>query len=182
MKTMLLRSCVAAALAALIPCAHALDLMPHGLSAQVSKGDRSVDMAGVGLTWDWDWERLRRAEVTLHTELLLNYWHAPAMAGGHDTIWQVALVPTLRMQLGRGASPWFAEVGVGPSYMNKLLNTPDRQFSTRWNFYDVLGGGYLFGDHRQHEVGVRLVHISNLGIKKPNPGQNFLQLRYVAHF
>jgi hypothetical protein len=182
MKTMLLRTCVAASLAALIPCAHAMDLMPHGISAQVSDGTRDVKMAGVGLTWDWDWERLRRAEVTAHTELLVNGWRAPGFTGGHDTIWQVALVPSLRMQLKQGRSPWFVEVGVGPSYMNKLLDTPNRQFSTRWNFYDLLGGGYVFGDHRQHELGARWVHVSNLGIRKPNPGQDFLQLRYVAHF
>lgn len=179
---MLLRTCVALAVAGLIPCAHALDLQPHGISAQVSDGTKDVHMAGVGLTWDWDWERLRRADVTAHTELLLNYWSAPAIGGGRESIWQVALVPSLRMQLAQGASPWFLEVGVGPSYMNKLLDTPRRQFSTRWNFYDFLGGGYVFGEHRQHEIGLRWSHVSNAGIKKPNPGQDFLQLRYVAHF
>lgn len=182
MNTMLLRTCLAAALAGLIPCAQAMDLKPHGLSAQVSTGTRDVRMAGVGVTWDWDWERLRKADVTAHTELLVNFWRAPAMGGGHDSIWQVALVPSLRMQLARGQSPWFVEVGAGPSYMNKLLNAPDHQFSTRWNFYDLIGAGYLFGDHGQHELGVRWVHVSNAGIKKPNPGQDFLQLRYVAHF
>lgn len=182
MTTKLLRSCLAASLAALLSCAHAMDLTPHAVSAQVSAGTMDVHMAGVGVIWDWDWERLRRAEVTAHTELLLNGWRAPAMGGGHQTIWQVALVPTLRMQLARGRSPWFLEVGVGPSYMNKLLNTPDRQFSTRWNFYDLLGGGYQFGEHREHELGLRWVHVSNAGIKKPNPGEDFLQLRYVAHF
>jgi hypothetical protein len=31
-------------------------------------------------------------------------------------------------------------------------------------------------------VGLRLSHVSNAGIKEPNPGENFLQLRYARSF
>jgi len=29
---------------------------------------------------------------------------------------------------------------------------------------------------------LRIQHSSNASLKKPNPGQNFLQLRYARHF
>ena len=32
------------------------------------------------------------------------------------------------------------------------------------------------------EIVLRAEHFSNAGIKPPNPGQNFLELRYVHHF
>ena len=38
------------------------------------------------------------------------------------------------------------------------------------------------GDEHQHELGIRWVHVSNGGLKEPNPGQDFLQLRYVSRF
>jgi lipid A 3-O-deacylase len=104
------------------------------------------------------------------------------VGGGHQALTQVVLLPTLRMQLSRGASPWYLEVGVGASWLDRRFVTPDREFSTQWNFYDVLGMGRSFGPAARHELGLRWVHVSNGGIKKPNPGQDFLQLRYVARF
>jgi lipid A 3-O-deacylase len=181
--TMLARACATALLAAAaLPAAHAVDFTPDGVSLQAGGGE-GTGMAGVGIIWNWNFEALRRAELTAHTELMLNGWHADAVDGGHRNYAQVVLLPTLRMRLDRGASPWFFELGVGPSYLNKHFQTPDKEFGTQWNFYDVLGAGYtLGGPQGKQEIGLRLAHISNAGIRKPNPGQDFLQLRYVHWF
>lgn len=182
--TLLLRPLLAACLAgSLVPAAQAFDMRPDGVALQAGVGKHGTSMAGVAGVWDWDWERLRRkAELTAHTELMLNGWRADAVGGGNQSITQVVLLPSLRMQLSQGRSPWYLEVGVGASWMDRRLVTPEKEFSTRWNFYDVLGVGYAFGEQRRHELGARWVHVSNAGIKKPNPGQDFLQLRYVARF
>ena len=34
----------------------------------------------------------------------------------------------------------------------------------------------------RHELALRLQHFSNAGIKHPNPGENFVQLRYAQGF
>lgn len=180
--TTTLRLAGAALLAAFLPCAHALDLHPDGIGLHAGAGDHGATMAGVGVIWDWDFERLRRSEVTAHTELMLNEWRADALGGGSQSVTQVALVPSVRMQLARGQSPWYLEVGIGVSWMDKLYTTPAKRFSTRWNFYDVLGVGRSFGAGRRNDIGLRLVHVSNAGLKNPNPGETFLQLRYVRRF
>src|SRR4051794_14452487 len=78
--------------------AHALDLTPHGASLEVGAGGKGTAMAGVGLVWDWDFERLRRsAELTAHTELLLNHWRAHGLGGGHLDVNQLVVLPSLRM-------------------------------------------------------------------------------------
>jgi lipid A 3-O-deacylase len=180
-----LRLCVVAAcLATGASLSHALDLAPDAVALQAGAGTHGTRMAGAGLVWDWDFERMRRkAELTAHTELMLNSWRADAIGGGEHSYTQVVLLPSLRMRLSRGASPWYIELGIGASYMDKLFATPDKQFSTRWNFYDMMGVGHtLGGPDGTHEVGLRWVHVSNAGLKKPNPGQDFLQLRYVARF
>lgn len=46
----------------------------------------------------------------------------------------------------------------------------------------VLGLGVSLGAQRRHELLLRLQHVSNAGLKQPNPGLNFLQLRYALHF
>lgn len=164
--------------------ASAFDVVPDGASAQVGFARHGTRMAGVGVIWDWDFERMRRkSELTAHTELLLNRWRADQAGGAHIELTQIALLPSLRMRLGRGASAWFLEFGIGASWMDKTFDTPERTFSTRWNFLDMLGVGYsLGGPDGQHELGLRWTHTSNAGIREPNPGQDFLLLRYVRRF
>lgn len=185
MKTRTTARLAAAALllAAALP-AQALDLRPDGISIAVGPGRDHARMAGVGVVWDWDFERMRRkAELTAHTELLVNRWRADAFGGGHLDLTQYVVLPSLRMRLARGASPWFIEFGIGASWLDKTYATPDRTFGSRWNFYDMLGAGYSIGGvDGSHEVGLRWTHTSNLGIRDPNPGQDFIQLRYMLRF
>lgn len=165
------------------PAAHAIDFTPDAVSLHAGGGSHGTAMAGAGIIWDWDFERLRRkAELTAHTEFMVNRWRADEVGGGHQTYTQFVLLPSLRMTLSQGRSPWFIELGIGVSWMDRLFVTPQKSFSTRWNFYDMMGVGYQFGAERKHELGLRWAHVSNAGLKKPNPGQDFLQLRYVARF
>jgi lipid A 3-O-deacylase len=184
MKTKtLVRALSLVLLGASLGSASALDLRPDGVAVQGSVGTHDTWMAGGAVVWDWRWERLRRkAEITGHTELFVNHWRADALAGGRNSYTQFGVMPVLRFNLSQGRSPWYLELGVGVSWMDRRFQTAERSFSTRFNFYDVLGAGYVFGERRQHELGLRVIHISNGGIKEPNPGQEFLQLRYLSRF
>ena len=44
------------------------------------------------------------------------------------------------------------------------------------------GAGMQFGQDGRSTLGVRLQHLSNLGIKTPNPGINFVQVYYAYRF
>jgi lipid A 3-O-deacylase len=57
-----------------------------------------------------------------------------------------------------------------------------RMFGSTFNFDDHASFGFRQGEHGENEFTVRAEHFSNAGIKKPNPGQNFLRLRYARHF
>jgi lipid A 3-O-deacylase len=177
------RRAAAVLLAAATCTAQAIDLRPDGATVRTGVGGDGTAMAGVGIVWDWDFQRLRRkAELTAHTELMVNHWRHDARGGGSGQLTQLVLMPSLRMRLARGASPWFIELGIGASWMDQVLETPRKRFSTQWNFYDMLGLGYSFGEEHHHELGLRWVHVSNAGLKRPNPGQDALQLRYVRRF
>jgi lipid A 3-O-deacylase len=181
--TNLARTCAASALALALSQAHAFDPTPDGIAVQAGAGNGAT-MAGVGVIWDWNFWRLRpKTELSAHTEFMLNDWRADRVGGGQRNYVQAVLLPTLRMRFGQGGSPWFLEFGIGASYMTPRFVTPDNEFSTQWNFYDVLGAGYTLGGAKgQHEINLRWVHVSNAGIRKPNPGQDFGQLRYVYWF
>lgn len=179
-RQLLLAVCLALPLQA----AHAFDWKPDGVSVQAGAGGKGTAMAGLGVVWDWDFQRMRRkAELTAHTELMVNHWRGnAATGGGKDGLTQLVVLPSLRMRLARGASPWFIELGIGASWMDERFETPRKRFSSRWNFYDMMGIGHSFGAEHEHELSLRWIHVSNAGLKEPNPGQDFLQLRYVARF
>ena len=84
--------------------------------------------------------------------------------------------------VGEGQSPWFAEAGIGGTLMDSLYRTTSREFSTAFQFTEQIGVGRNFGERGEHELSVRLQHVSNGGIKEPNPGENFWRVRYLYRF
>lgn len=161
--------------------AHASDWRPDGVVVQAGAGKRDVDAASIGLVWDSDWKYEGRVHLAGQTELFVSHWRAAAPGGSTLNLQQYTVLPLLRLQLDR-RSPWYLELGIGASYLSKDYVTSSRAFSTRWNFYDVVGAGYRFGAKDRHELGLRYVHVSNLGIRKPNPGEDLVLLRYALKF
>ena len=72
--------------------------------------------------------------------------------------------------------------GVGLTATSSVYQTRQKHFSTSFNFGTHLAIGRSFGERREHEVSLRIEHFSNAGIKHPNPGENFVQLRYARRF
>lgn len=151
---------------------------------QYGAAEHSADSWTLGITLPWrNWQRsLWGGQVTGYWDLWAGQWSAPLDGRDRRTA-IIGVNPTVRWRGDGGQSPWFAEAGVGLSWaLNRRYVTDDKEFPTRYNFATHLGVGYLFGAQRQHELVLRLEHHSNAGIKKPNPGENFLQLRYARHF
>lgn len=120
--------------------------------------------------------------VTAALDLYLSDWKADAVSGTRSQFSQIGLVPMFRYRFDAGQSPWFVEGGVGVSYLSASYQTANKLFSTQWNFSDHLGVGRSFGaDHRQ-ELGLYVKHVSNAGLRSPNPGESFLLLRYAYAF
>jgi lipid A 3-O-deacylase len=137
-----------------------------------------------GLAWDWTpkWPLLG-GEVTGYWELSVSGWSYPSMDGRQQAwLGQLGVVPTFRYMPLFGRSDWFAEIGVGAAATTRLYQTNQKRFSTRFNFADHIAVGLRFGAAREHELALRLRHFSNAGIKQPNPGENFVEVRYVHRF
>ena len=137
-----------------------------------------------GATWDWprQWS-LGGGRVTGYWEASVSEWSYLA-ADARRTAWlgQVGLIPVFRYRPAGGASPWFFEAGVGLTLTTSLYETDRKRFSTSFNFGDHIAMGRNFGQRNEHELSLRLQHFSNGGIKRPNPGENFFQLRYAYRF
>lgn len=169
------------AAAMLAPDASA-DLRPQGMFVQAGAGEDSARALSVGAVWPWSWQRqVRGGRLEGITEAYVSRWSVKDN-GGRAGFTHFGVVPLLRYRFDEGRSPWFVEAGVGLTYMDRTYRTSEKQFSTRFNFADVLGAGRNFGDRQRQEVSLRLTHFSNGGLKHPNPGMNLVRLRYGVMF
>jgi hypothetical protein len=151
------------------------------VQAGVAEGTR---MGAVGAMWQAPWLRdYEWGNVTGYFELSLGRWVSHLDDGTRSSAWvtQVGITPVLRWQPFR-SSRWFTEAGIGVNLLDPIYRSSDKRFSTAFNFGDHVGIGVQFGEARAQELTLRLQHFSNAGIKDPNPGENFVQLRYSSRF
>ena len=154
------------------------------LYIQYGAAERKTDTWTLGATIPWgNWSySLGSGQITGYWDLWGSRWAADYQGRSRST-WVIGAKPTFRWRPAQGQSPWFVDAGIGVSYAtNRLYITDHKDFSTRFNFASHIGVGYLFGEQLKNEVSLRLEHHSNAGIKEPNPGENFLQLRYARNF
>jgi len=180
-RPLLLSFCAVVAALAFSPGrAAAIDLAPSSAFAQYGS-TRDTYAAAIGLTWDWNrrWS-LGSGELSGYWEAALGRWKGTAESGsGSAYVTQFGITPVFRWRPDGGSSPWFYEAGIGVNALMPVYRTERKQFSTVFNFGDHLAVGRSFGAQREHELALRVQHFSNAGIKEPNPGETFLQLRYV---
>lgn len=122
--------------------------------------------------------------MTFYWDFFLSAWRAPEPPNGADkkNYAQIGGIGNFRYRFGEGQSPWFVEAGLGGTVTDSLYRTPDRQFTTAFQFTEQLSVGRSFGAAREHELSLRIQHFSNGGIKEPNPGENFVRVRYLYRF
>lgn len=150
--------------------------VPPPVFVQLGSGESHLVAASVGLTAPWAWSRpLWSGQLGGYWEGSLGHWGVRG-PGGRSTFTVLTVAPVLRYRPGAGRSPWFVEASIGLALMDRVYRTEAKRFSTAANFADTVGVGYTLGP--QSEAGLRLLHVSNGAAKKPNPGENLLQLRY----
>lgn len=139
----------------------------------------------VGAIWKTEWaEPFGGGDLSVYWEVSLGRWFADQADGsGSDSAWvtQIGATPVLRWT-SRASVHWFVEGGIGANFLLPIYRSSDKRFSTSFNFGDHIAVGARFGEYDRHELALRIQHFSNAGIKHPNPGENFLQLRYAFHF
>ena len=155
--------------------------VPRSLFAQAGVTDHA-HQAVVGATWPWSWRReFAGGTLTGYYEASFGRWNSELDDHTHASAWvtQLGWTPVLRWQSAPTPQHWFAEAGIGVNALLPIYRNGDRRFSTTLNFGDHVSAGLRFGDEGRHELQLRLEHFSNAGIKKPNPGEGFVQLRYA---
>lgn len=174
----------AAVIAAASPMAYAVD----GMSFEYGDSDSSssdVKLYRIGLQWKWSqkWFVTGNWHLGGYWDASLGYWDNNSAAATHSSITDIGLTPVFRFQQNNasGISP-YVEAGIGFHFLSHTSVTAQRQFGSSFQFGDHLGFGLRFGSNGQYDLGYRYQHLSNAGIKQPNNGISYHQLRLQYHF
>ncbi len=149
---------------------------PDRVFLHIGRSSRDAAVGGVGLRWESRWASQRLAgEFSGALDVSLSHWSAVSQE--RRAYGQLAVVPLLRWRPAAGGSAWFLEAGIGASFHHRRYEVAGVHMASRWNFQDVVALGRNFGPNGRREWSLRAVHVSNAGIRRPNPGEDLLVLR-----
>lgn len=119
----------------------------------------------------WKWNQ--------YWEANLSYWYLYKQKEGEEDLFELGITPNFRVERN-WASQWgrpYLEAGLGVHLLSKVHIGP-RDLGSALQFGTHAGFGLRFGSHEQWDIAYRYEHLSNAGLKEPNPGINFGMVRF----
>jgi hypothetical protein len=179
--TFKIKATVVSALAALsiLPAtSHAVD----GVSIEAGTGN-STQLVRFGAQWNWGTPLLQFGSTHLsgYWDASIAQWRGNRYQNTDATqnITDIGFTPVFRFEGNSKKGPYF-EGGIGAHLQSHLYDNAGRKLSTAFEFGDHIGFGYVFQNN--FDLGIRLQHFSNGGIKHPNNGVNFAVVRAAYQF
>ncbi len=151
---------------------------PDGFSTEVGTGTKT-QMLRLGLQYNWEQQFFKSNGTHLggYFDLTVATWRGNAfmgVKGARQTLTDIGFTPVFRFQNDNKLG-WYGEGAIGVNYLSDLYNNDGNQLSTRFQFGDHVGVGYVFDN--KLDIGLKIQHYSNGGYKKPNTGVNFVVLK-----
>lgn len=149
-------------------CAPCPALALDSIAVEAGRGTGRANLLRLGLQWQGHdkWFEHSTWHIAHYMELAFGGWN-----NGHHTVYDLGVTPVFRF---RRASGSYLEAAIGFHAISELQFENNRETSTRFQFGDHIGAGMVRG---RYDFGLRVQHLSNGGIRNPNPGINFLELR-----
>lgn len=165
------------------PCyaADAASFASDGASFELGKGvGEGAEMWRIGVTRDWKkkWLEVGNWHLGGYWEAQIGQWSG----SNKRSISDLGLTPVFRIQqTSLSAISPYVEGAIGFHVITPTALDENRHFGGAFQFGDHVGAGARFGERGRYDLGLRFQHLSNGGIKKPNDGINFLQVRLLYH-
>lgn len=146
-------------------------------SFEVATGNKT-QMVRIGTQWNWadKWWQSNNSHIGGYWDLTLAQWRGTRYQNRPDTtqnITDIGITPIFRFQRDNKTGP-YAEAGIGAHLLSHTYDNNGRALSTAFQFGDHIGIGYVF--FNKLDLGLKIQHFSNGGIKHPNNGVNFAVL------
>ncbi|CAN7278732.1 Lipid A deacylase PagL [compost metagenome] len=176
-------------LAAVVPFAACLCALPAAADAATFSmqggygrdNGHGVEKYEVAARWDdiVQWQLSSRLALSLDGEVNLANWRALSPRPSSQ-LTEFGVSPIFRLSYaGEYATP-FVEASVGLRVLSHTEIADGHRMGSAFQFSDMAGVGIAFGKAQRLAIGYRFQHLSNAGIKQPNPGTNF-SMGYVRY-
>ncbi len=134
----------------------------------------NIDKYELGINWDsgFAWGNPQGWQVKLQWEAELAEWNARSGTNAQN-VTEFGFSPIFRLEKRGGALVPFLEASVGVRMMSHKATSDEHRSGSLFQFSDMIGVGMAFGPKTAYEAGFRYQHVSNAGIKQPNPGSGF---------
>ncbi|MBS1154722.1 MAG: hypothetical protein H6R07_646 [Proteobacteria bacterium] len=173
-----IRPLVAALL--LHPACWALDGVSIAGGSNLDTSDKDFDFLQISIrdSFNGRWFESSTGSVVTNWEASVTRWNPQSREN-----WVGALGVAVRYEFSK-TSVWapYIEYGLGGALVSNLKISDNRRFSTHFQFANRLEIGNRFGPDLENELGLVFWHYSNAYIKEPNPGVDFISLRYTRRF
>lgn len=142
---------------------------------EAGRGDE-VDAAGIG------WRHALGGDCGAPRFALLlraDHWRGRDPAPASRSIWDVSATPVLELPVSRAPWPLRIDFGIGAHAISHTRINAERRMSTGFQFGEFIGATLDLGPV---EIGLRVQHVSNGGIKHPNDGMTYTLLTMSRGF
>ncbi|TFW15670.1 acyloxyacyl hydrolase [Duganella callida] len=179
----LLSSLVAVAALSLAQSSHAGTGLVDSVSLEAGGGE-SMQMVRLSAQKDWNknWFPTSGYHLSGYWDANVAYWRANdwlGVSGNHKNLGVVGITPVFRWEADNKLG-LYADAGIGAALFSSVYQNTDRHLSTAFEFADHVGFGYVMSN--KWDLGVRLQHYSNGGIKHPNGGVNLFVVRAAYRY
>ncbi|NVK55936.1 MAG: acyloxyacyl hydrolase [Alteromonadaceae bacterium] len=172
---------LASALLLVSPSNHALVTENSSISIDYIRGEGAVEGVKLALQYHTEYLRKFSDKLDLYFESSVNFWEYGSN-NVHDTNFVLALSPVVSYPIGElNGHDVYAEFGIGLSLLDDT-QFAGKDVSTHYQFEDRLGVKVKLGDEDENELSLRYFHYSNAGLKKPNPGLDFIAMSFMKRF
>lgn len=163
--------------------AHSASYALDSASIEIGSGNKTR-LARVGLQWKWEnkWWQSNGSHLGGYWDVTLAQWHGTRFRNLPDQeqkLTAIGITPVFRFQTDT-LKGGYVEGGIGVYYLSNLYDNNGRRLSTKFEFGDHIGVGYVFRNNL--DLGLKIQHFSNGGIKQPNNGINFAVIRITYPF
>jgi len=132
--------------------------------------------------WNRNWLPAAGYHLSGYWDANVAFWRANRwldVPGQSKNLAVVGITPVFRWEAD-DKQGLYADAGIGAALFSSVYRNTHRQLSTAYEFADHVGAGYVFAN--KWELGVRLQHYSNGGIKHPNGGVNLAVIKLATPF
>lgn len=179
----IIRSLAAVAALAAAQAGHAADGLVDSVSLEAGGGEHvQVVRFSAQKDWNKNWLATSGYHLSGYWDANVAYWRANDwldVSGNRKNLAVIGITPVFRWEADDKLG-FYADAGIGAALFSSVYRNTHRQLSTAYEFADHVGVGYVFAN--KWEVGARLQHYSNGGIKHPNGGVNLFLVKAAYHF